>query len=81
MTCERKLVRFWDERQLSLLLMYNPCTAAATLPAAIMDGGLAMKLTSENNKRTMVGTQEILKISHQKVSGPKSKRNKMGNTG
>lgn len=66
MTCERKLVRFWDERQLSLLLRYNPCTAAATLPAAIMDGGLAMKLTSENNKRTVVRSQEILKKATKK---------------
>lgn len=66
MTCERKLVRFWDERQLSLLLRYNPCTAAATLPAAIMDGGLAMKLTSENNKRTVVRSQEIHKKATKK---------------
>lgn len=52
MTWERKLVRFWDERQLSVLFRYNPCTAAATLPAAIIEGGLAMKLTSGNKKWT-----------------------------
>lgn len=58
MTCERKLVRFWDERQLSGLFRYRPCTAAATLPAAIMEGGLAMKLTSENNKQTWLANAQ-----------------------
>lgn len=54
MTFERKWVRFCDERELSLLFRYNPWTAATTLPAAIMEGGHAIKLTSERKKQLLL---------------------------
>ena len=51
MICDRKLVRLCADRELSGLLRYRPCTAAATLPAATIDEGLAMKLTSGGRQR------------------------------
>lgn len=41
----------WDDSASSMLFRFSPWTAAATLPAAIIDGGLAMNLTSGGEKR------------------------------
>lgn len=47
MTCDSRFVRFWEENEASRLFRQRPCTAATTLPAATIDGGLAIKLTSD----------------------------------
>lgn len=47
MTCDSRFVRFWEENEASRLFRSRPCTAATTLPAATIDGGLAIKLTSD----------------------------------
>lgn len=47
MTCDSRFVRFWEENEALRLFRSRPCTAATTLPAATIDGGLAMKLTSD----------------------------------
>ena len=58
MTCDSSSVRFWEEREASRLFRWRPCTAAATLPAAIMEGGLAMNLTSAKKREKKVRNGE-----------------------
>lgn len=66
MTWDRKLVRFWDDSAPSLLFRYSPWTAAATLPAAIIEGGLAMNLTSTVKAKERDGKYLCPKAKHLK---------------
>lgn len=52
MVCASCSVSFWDIMALPTILICKPSTAATILPAATMDGGLAMNLTSAEHIQT-----------------------------
>lgn len=55
-----------DVKALPTILVCKPSTAATTLPAATMDGGLAMNLTSEEYHNTITRKFVIVEMNIKK---------------
>lgn len=64
MVCASCSVSFWDIVALPTILICKPSTAATMLPAATMDGGLAINLTSVKYRHIII----IIIISSSDIS-------------